>query len=200
MSRDATGTTAATVSTEDSAGSSDDDSDELDDDDYRQERGMSTSSVAIPPDQQLSLSELAYVLEVIQQPQRARACGFGDKDRRPLSPPPIIQLRVFDKLGNAIKPHAIDVHRFILMVDLWNGDRTQQRSIVMHPGARPDQYALFTHAASRAASTHRLCSLQLWLATLRPPVIITFPIISVPTTPTLPISTRLRPMATTWTS
>ncbi|KLT41951.1 hypothetical protein CC85DRAFT_103035 [Cutaneotrichosporon oleaginosum] len=154
-SRNATGTTTATASTEDSVGSSDEDSDELDDDESRHERGMSTSSVTIPPDQQLSRSDLVYVLEVVQQPQRARACGFGDKDRRPLSPPPIIQLRIFDKLGNAIKPHAIDVHRFILMVDLWNGDRTQQRSIVMHPGARPDQYALFTHTASRTASTHR---------------------------------------------
>jgi hypothetical protein len=139
-------------------------------------------------------SRRVYVLEVIQQPQRARACGFGDKVSRmgyfpstadlyrtgdlchhpqlsncasltswgtlsnhsalmpsialpPLPPPPLCIL------ADVIS--AIDVHRFILMVDLWNGDRTQQRSIVMHPGARPDQYALFTHAASRTASTHR---------------------------------------------
>lgn len=47
---------------------------------------------------------------------------------------------------------AIDCHRLILMVDLWNGDQTQQRSIVMHPGARQDQYALFTHTSSRQPS------------------------------------------------
>lgn len=144
-SRDATGTTTATASTEDSAGSSDEDSDELDDDEYRQERALSTSSVVIPPDQQLLRSELyvmtrnssleaslthhsVYALEVIQQPQRARACGFGDKvssvvisrpqltgsqDRRPLSPPPIIQLRIFDKLGNAIKPQCVAALYFL---------------------------------------------------------------------------------------
>jgi hypothetical protein len=35
-----------------------------------------------------------YSLEVGQQPVRARMCGFGDKDRRPLTPPPCVRLRV----------------------------------------------------------------------------------------------------------
>lgn len=33
-----------------------------------------------------------------------------DQDRRPLSPPPIIQLRIFDKLGNAIKSQCVVIH------------------------------------------------------------------------------------------
>nr|POE93064.1 developmental and secondary metabolism regulator mve1 [Quercus suber] len=42
---------------------------------------------------------LTYQLNVIQQPQRARACGAGAKssaDRRPVDPPPIIELKIFD--------------------------------------------------------------------------------------------------------
>ncbi|KAK8039144.1 velvet factor domain-containing protein [Apiospora rasikravindrae] len=42
---------------------------------------------------------LHYVLEVIQQPDRARACGSGPKssaDRRPVDPPPIVKLNVFE--------------------------------------------------------------------------------------------------------
>lgn len=32
------------------------------------------------------------VIEIIQNPIRARSCGFGEKDRRPIDPPPILQL------------------------------------------------------------------------------------------------------------
>lgn len=120
------------------------------------------------------LTSSVYVLDVIQQPQRARACGFGDKvgadhsqthtqDRRPLSPPPVIQLRIFDKAGNTIPPQCVqitprthpslvDFHRLILMVDLWNGDQTQQRSIVMHPGARPEPQSSQNVYPARATS------------------------------------------------
>ncbi|KAI1745495.1 velvet factor-domain-containing protein [Xylaria scruposa] len=42
---------------------------------------------------------LWYQLEVLQQPERARACGSGPKssaDRRPVDPPPVVILRVFE--------------------------------------------------------------------------------------------------------
>lgn len=32
-----------------------------------------------------------------QQPLHARMCGFGEKDRRPIDPPPIVQLIVRQK-------------------------------------------------------------------------------------------------------
>ncbi|POG57577.1 velvet factor, partial [Rhizophagus irregularis DAOM 181602=DAOM 197198] len=41
-----------------------------------------------------------YTLIVSQQPLRARMCGFGEKDRRPIDPPPIVQLVVTDEKGN----------------------------------------------------------------------------------------------------
>ncbi|KAI0056820.1 hypothetical protein BV25DRAFT_1909714 [Artomyces pyxidatus] len=37
-----------------------------------------------------------YDLSVRQQPKQARMCGVG-ADRRPIDPPPIVQLRVIDK-------------------------------------------------------------------------------------------------------
>ncbi|KAF2128911.1 hypothetical protein P153DRAFT_28118 [Dothidotthia symphoricarpi CBS 119687] len=43
--------------------------------------------------------QVRYNLQVIQQPERARACGSGAKssaDRRPVDPPPIVELRVFE--------------------------------------------------------------------------------------------------------
>ncbi|KAL8705035.1 MAG: hypothetical protein Q9201_001842 [Fulgogasparrea decipioides] len=43
--------------------------------------------------------QLTYELAVIQQPERARACGSGAKssaDRRPVDPPPVVRLRIFE--------------------------------------------------------------------------------------------------------
>ncbi|KAL8748013.1 MAG: hypothetical protein Q9190_000163 [Brigantiaea leucoxantha] len=42
---------------------------------------------------------LTYEMVVMQQPERARACGSGAKssaDRRPVDPPPVVQLRIFE--------------------------------------------------------------------------------------------------------
>ncbi|OCF39857.1 hypothetical protein I317_06350 [Kwoniella heveanensis CBS 569] len=74
-----------------------------------------------------------YHLEVIQQPQRARACGFGNKDRRPLSPPPIIRLWVRTASGAVVDPNLVNIQFLVLHVDLWSIDRQQERNVVMHP-------------------------------------------------------------------
>ncbi|KAK5948161.1 hypothetical protein OHC33_010814 [Knufia fluminis] len=37
-----------------------------------------------------------WKLRVVQEPKRARMCGYGDKDRRPISHPPIVQLTITD--------------------------------------------------------------------------------------------------------
>ncbi|KAL1892710.1 hypothetical protein Cpir12675_004407 [Ceratocystis pirilliformis] len=42
---------------------------------------------------------LRYQLTILQQPERARACGSGSKsaaDRRPVDPPPVVELLIFD--------------------------------------------------------------------------------------------------------
>ncbi|MCJ1394318.1 velvet protein [Xylographa bjoerkii] len=43
--------------------------------------------------------KLTYEMKVLQQPQRARACGSGAKssaDRRPVDPPPVVELKVLE--------------------------------------------------------------------------------------------------------
>lgn len=43
--------------------------------------------------------QITYRLTVMQQPERARACGAGAKssaDRRPVDPPPVVELRIFE--------------------------------------------------------------------------------------------------------
>lgn len=43
-----------------------------------------------------------YRLEVSQEPVRARMCGFGDKDRRPIDPPPVVRLIVTSTDGTPV--------------------------------------------------------------------------------------------------
>ncbi|KAI8814590.1 velvet factor [Cladochytrium replicatum] len=47
-------------------------------------------------------TKLVYELIVRQQPSRARMIGFGEKDRRPIDPPPIVQLRIFNENGDSL--------------------------------------------------------------------------------------------------
>ncbi|OAQ89112.1 VosA [Purpureocillium lilacinum] len=46
------------------------------------------------PGREEALSGISFRLTLRQQPKAARACGFGDRDRRVIDPPPIVQLIV----------------------------------------------------------------------------------------------------------
>ncbi|KZZ91006.1 VelB [Ascosphaera apis ARSEF 7405] len=79
-----------------------------------------------------------YSLEVVQQPIRARMCGFGDKDRRPITPPPCVRLIVRDAATKKeIDPSEIDTSYFVLTVDLWSADGTHEVNLVRHSASSP---------------------------------------------------------------
>ncbi|KAF1830010.1 hypothetical protein BDW02DRAFT_573443 [Decorospora gaudefroyi] len=79
-----------------------------------------------------------YELVVEQQPIRARMCGFGDKDRRPITPPPCIRLVVRDKRsGRELDFNDIDSTYHVLVVDLWNEQGTGAVNLVRHSSAAP---------------------------------------------------------------
>ncbi|PWY87163.1 velvet factor protein [Aspergillus sclerotioniger CBS 115572] len=59
------------------------------------ERLLHHSPTPSPPPRRTSTAS-RYHLLVRQQPIAARACGAGDRDRRPVDPPPIIQLLLTD--------------------------------------------------------------------------------------------------------
>ncbi|POW22687.1 hypothetical protein PSHT_00897 [Puccinia striiformis] len=56
----------------------------------------STSSYHLPADGPSNSHGRHFQLRIVQQPVRARMCGFGDKDRRLLTPPVIAELLVYD--------------------------------------------------------------------------------------------------------
>ncbi|KAK4230494.1 velvet factor-domain-containing protein [Podospora fimiseda] len=79
-----------------------------------------------------------YSLHVVQQPQRARMCGFGDKDRRPITPPPCVRLSVKDvRTGREIDLNEIEHTLYVLNVDLWSDDALKEVNLVRHTTASP---------------------------------------------------------------
>ncbi|KAI9263020.1 velvet factor-domain-containing protein [Sporodiniella umbellata] len=77
-----------------------------------------------------------YDLKIVQQPSRARMCGFGDKDRRPIVPAPILRLSVKDTEGNPVDPENFDVTFLVVMCDscLQTGEPATSASNVSRVG------------------------------------------------------------------
>lgn len=54
------------------------------------------AAAAAPTPKISSRNGFQFRLDWVQHPERARMCGFGDKDRRPLSAQPCIRLQISD--------------------------------------------------------------------------------------------------------
>ncbi|KAF0492204.1 velvet factor [Gigaspora margarita] len=80
-----------------------------------------------------------YQLEVVQEPIRARMCGFGDKDRRPIDPPPVIRLLVFTEDGTPVPESSVDHSTMIVLAGLWSEDCKEERNLVINPSSIPAQ-------------------------------------------------------------
>lgn len=76
-----------------------------------------------------------YELSLRQQPVNARSCGFGDRDRRVVDPPPIVQLKVSgpglsrEELNRKMKNPLNIVH-----CSIWSEDGAEEMS------GMPDEY------------------------------------------------------------
>ncbi|KAK0552146.1 hypothetical protein OC846_002997 [Tilletia horrida] len=80
---------------------------------------------------------LRYELVVVQQPSRARMCGFGDKDRRPLSPTLIAKLLIYDAAsGRELHPSEVNTSLFFVTSDLVHPDHLTlgPRNVLIHHG------------------------------------------------------------------
>ncbi|KAG0232955.1 velvet factor [Mortierella sp. GBAus27b] len=87
-----------------------------------------------------------YELTMEQEPVHARMCGFGEKDRRPIDPPPIVRLTVRETDGTPVDLSMLeigDVNRFMVMADIVQEDG-QSCALVANP-------ATTTHLPSASA-------------------------------------------------
>ncbi|PTB36668.1 hypothetical protein M441DRAFT_150083 [Trichoderma asperellum CBS 433.97] len=105
---------------------------------HSESQQIGTANMLIPFSKVDEATGRRYHLDVAQQPRRARMCGFGDKDRRPITPPPCVRLVVTDiATGKEIDSNDIDFSMFVLNVDLWNEDGTREVNLVRSSTSSP---------------------------------------------------------------
>ncbi|KAK3070941.1 hypothetical protein LTR53_009563 [Teratosphaeriaceae sp. CCFEE 6253] len=101
------------------------------------------------PSRHAQPSPYRYELSMRQQPAAARACGFGERDRRVIDPPPILELRTTDaRTGAPAKDHE---GMLALRCTLMTEDGTQDDSATPHPAAAGE-----AGPAHNALATRRL--------------------------------------------
>ncbi|KAB2578322.1 Sexual development regulator VELC [Lasiodiplodia theobromae] len=81
-------------------------------------------------------TQYEYKLVVRQQPVAARACGFGERDRRVIDPPPIIQLLVTDPKTGQSDPDELRYSLNVVHCTLWNADGTNEETALIQPDRR----------------------------------------------------------------
>jgi Velvet factor len=87
--------------------------------------------------------EPKYIISLRQQPLAARACGFGDRDRRAVDPPPILQMMIEDPRAT---PQEIKTKLrypyFVVHCELWNADEDHAETAMPELNDRPHQRRL----------------------------------------------------------
>lgn len=80
-------------------------------------------------------SELKYDLCVRQQPANARSCGLGDRDRRVIDPPPILQLKIDAPwLSRQEISRKLRTPSYVVHCSIWSPDGEEDMS------GMPDDY------------------------------------------------------------
>lgn len=78
---------------------------------------------------------IRYELSLRQQPVNARSCGFGDRDRRVIDPPPILQLEIHaPHLSHDVVSQMLKSPLNIVHCSIWSADGTEEMS------AMPEDY------------------------------------------------------------
>ncbi|KAG9072830.1 hypothetical protein KI688_000609 [Linnemannia hyalina] len=99
--------------------------------------------------------ELLYSLEIVQQPLRARMCGFGNKDRRNITPAPVLKLIARLPDGRIVPASHLGKQSFVVTADLWLEDEVTDRNLVLVssiPSSRTAAYTQQQHAAQSQES------------------------------------------------
>lgn len=94
---------------------------------------VSAGKAAMPSPARSTTSE--YRILVRQQPLAARSCGFGERDRRVIDPPPIVQLQIDDADASPDEISRKIRHPFsVVHCSIWNETGEQDNS------AMPEDY------------------------------------------------------------
>lgn len=113
---------------------------------------------------------VSYALQIVQQPIRARMCGNGDKDRRPITSPPILKVILRNAAtGEEINCESSKVvaNRFVVVADLYTPDGNREINLLRPRGTDNDTSAqiqtpaVYSQAAKRpSVTTHPISAHQ----------------------------------------
>ncbi|KAI9726615.1 MAG: hypothetical protein M1828_000982 [Chrysothrix sp. TS-e1954] len=118
-------------------------------------------------------------LNIRQQPEAARACGFGERDRRVIDPPPVLELDVLDPSARPSNPDVSQFPMYIVHAELWNeagtsnvtsflqNDKKMAQRLIGQTVASPDEcydhqnrkgfFFTFADLSCREMGRYRLC-------------------------------------------
>ncbi|KAI9209292.1 velvet factor [Polychytrium aggregatum] len=100
----------------------------------------------------------SYSLTVIQQPEVARCCGFGEKlEKRAIDPPPVVQLVLHEPDGRLItRPSELAerVKSFVMYVELWTSQDPNDTASASNPPANPTPEAISNTNAHSHSRSH----------------------------------------------
>jgi hypothetical protein len=81
-----------------------------------------------------------YSISMRQQPIAARACGFGERDRRVIDPPPILELKIEEPGASADElRQRLRYPYYVVHCSLWNADHDKDNSAMDDVGDRRNQ-------------------------------------------------------------
>lgn len=94
------------------------------------ERPENTSNSKAPIPSPIPQTSSAHKIHVRQQPAAARSCGFGERDRRVIDPPPIVQLTIEDPEASPeeIKQRTKAVTSAVVHCSIWDETGTVDMS------------------------------------------------------------------------
>ncbi|KAI9767988.1 MAG: hypothetical protein M1840_005300 [Geoglossum simile] len=94
-------------------------------------------------------SDGRYEIRVRQQPEAARSCGFGERDRRVIDPPPIVELVVKDPKTGIPDQLELRYPFNVLHCTLWSADgKTDETALVAQDRIRTNRRLMGTLVSS----------------------------------------------------
>jgi hypothetical protein len=87
--------------------------------------------------------EPTYIISLRQEPIAARACGFGERDRRVIDPPPILQMNINESGASPDEINSKLRNPFsVIHCELWNAETDNEETAMPEMGERRQQRRL----------------------------------------------------------
>ncbi|KAI9245190.1 velvet factor-domain-containing protein [Helicostylum pulchrum] len=100
-----------------------------------------TTNFSLKLPQQTNI-KVAYLLAVVEQPQQCRMSGYGEKDRRPIDPAPIVKLVVLNCDQDDMVEDELESPFYVVHVSLWSEDMQIQLDLIEEPAPRSMRFLI----------------------------------------------------------